>query len=123
MDIFARWHSAATRLFLINLAQMPKKEQRGFAFPGALVHDFPVPRQEAPLDPRTQLKEIQKMSEILVVTSKVKSYIKDKSGMNTQGALPEELSKRLATILDKAIENAKADGRKTVMDRDVPAGM
>ncbi len=61
------------------------------------------------------------MSEVLVVASKVKTYIKDKSGMNTSGAVPEELSKRLATILDRAIENAKNDGRKTVMDRDVPA--
>jgi histone H3/H4 len=61
------------------------------------------------------------MSEVLVVASKVKSYIKDKSGMNTSGAVPEELSKRLAVILDQAIENAKNDGRKTVMDRDVPA--
>lgn len=75
------------------------------------------------LYPRTQLKEIEKMSEILVVASKVKSYIKEKSEMNTSGAVPEELSKRLTVILDKAIENAKADGRKTVMDRDVPAGM
>lgn len=61
------------------------------------------------------------MSEILVVASKVKSYIKDKSEMNTSGAVPEELSKRVMSLLDKAIENAKADGRKTVMDRDVPA--
>lgn len=61
------------------------------------------------------------MSEVLVVTSKVKGYIKEKSGMNTQGALPEELSKRVVALLDKAIENAKNDGRKTVMDRDVPS--
>ena len=61
------------------------------------------------------------MSEILVVASKVKSYIKEKSaGMNTSGAVPDELSKRVAALLDKSIENAKADGRKTVMDRDVP---
>ncbi len=60
------------------------------------------------------------MSEVLVVASKVKSYIKDKSQMNTSGSVPEELSKRVAALLDKAIENAKADGRKTVMDRDVP---
>ncbi len=60
------------------------------------------------------------MSEVLVVASKVKSFIKDKSGMNTSGAVPEELSKRLEVLLEKAIENAKADGRKTVMDRDVP---
>lgn len=60
------------------------------------------------------------MSEVLVVASKVKSYIKEKSGMNTSGAVPEELSKRVALLLDKAVENAKNDGRKTVMDRDVP---
>lgn len=64
------------------------------------------------------------MSEVLVVSSKVKSYIKEKSGgMNTSGTVPEELSKRLATLLDKAIENAKAEGRKTVMDRDVPSSL
>lgn len=60
------------------------------------------------------------MSEVLVVASKVKSYIKEKGDMNTSGAVPEELSKRIALLLDKAIQNAKADGRKTVMDRDVP---
>ncbi len=63
------------------------------------------------------------MSEVLVVASKVKSYIKDKSQMNTSGSVPEELSKRVVALLDKAIENAKADGRKTVMDRDVPANL
>jgi histone H3/H4 len=61
------------------------------------------------------------MSEILVVASKVKSYIKEKGQMNTSGDVPEELSKRVAALLDKAMENAKADGRKTVMDRDVPS--
>lgn len=63
------------------------------------------------------------MSEVLVVTSKVKGYIKEKGGMNCQGALPEELSKRVVQLLDKAIENAKNDGRKTVMDRDVPTSL
>lgn len=63
------------------------------------------------------------MSEVLVVASKVKSYIKEKGGMNTSGAVPEELSKRVLALLDKAVENAKADGRKTVMDRDVPANL
>ena len=60
------------------------------------------------------------MSEVLVVASKVKSYIKEKSGMNTSGAVPEELSKRVAILLEKAVENAKQDGRQTVMDRDIP---
>jgi histone H3/H4 len=60
------------------------------------------------------------MSEVLVVASKVKNYIKEKGQMNTQGAVPEELSKRIESLLDRAIENAKKDGRKTVMDRDIP---
>jgi len=60
------------------------------------------------------------MSEVLVVASKVKNYIKEKGEMNTSGSVPDELSKRIEILLDKAIQNAKADGRKTVMDRDVP---
>lgn len=63
------------------------------------------------------------MSEILVVASKVKSLIKEKAGMNTSGAVPEELSKRVAALCEKAIANAQADGRKTVMDRDIPTSL
>lgn len=63
------------------------------------------------------------MSEVLVVASKVKTFIKDKSGMNTSGSVPDELSKRVQVLLEKAIENAKNDGRKTVMDRDIPMNL
>jgi histone H3/H4 len=57
--------------------------------------------------------------EILVVQSKVKSYIKAKSGMNTSGAVAERLSSIVRELCDRAIAAAKADGRKTVMDRDL----
>lgn len=60
------------------------------------------------------------MSDVLVVTSKVKAFIKDQAQMNTSGNVPNELSERIRQLCQKAIENAKADGRKTVMDRDVP---
>ncbi|NUM89677.1 MAG: hypothetical protein HUU37_10770 [Bdellovibrionales bacterium] len=60
------------------------------------------------------------MSEVLVVTSKVKAFIKEKSQMNTSGSVPEELSKRIIVMLERAIENAQREGRKTVMDRDIP---
>ncbi len=60
------------------------------------------------------------MSDVLVVTSKVKGFIKDQSQMNTSGTVPNELSERIRQLCLKAIENAKADGRKTVMDRDIP---
>ncbi len=59
------------------------------------------------------------MSEILVVTSKVKKMIKDKSGLSTSASLIDALSSKVAMMCEAAIENAKNDGRKTVMDRDL----
>ena len=56
--------------------------------------------------------------EVLVVTSKVKNYIREKSGMNTAGSVPEAISEKIRLLCEQAIEKARADGRKTVMDRD-----
>lgn len=58
------------------------------------------------------------MSDVLVVVSKVKSYIKDQSQMNTAASASSALSKIVREACDRAIENAKRDGRKTIMDRD-----
>lgn len=58
------------------------------------------------------------MSDVLVVVSKVKSYIKDQSQMNTSASAASALSKIVREACDRAIENAKRDGRKTIMDRD-----
>jgi histone H3/H4 len=59
------------------------------------------------------------MSEVLVVTSKVKKLIKEKGDMNTSAATIEVLSKAIEKLCLKGVESAKADGRKTVMDRDI----
>jgi histone H3/H4 len=56
--------------------------------------------------------------EVLVVASKLKNYIRGKSGMNTSGAVIDVLSSKIRGLCDQAIEAAKRDGRKTVMDRD-----
>lgn len=56
--------------------------------------------------------------EVLVVASKLKNYIRTKSGMNTSAAVMSALSNRIRQLCDQAIENAKREGRKTVMDRD-----
>lgn len=56
--------------------------------------------------------------DVLVVASKVKKYIKEKSAMNTSAAVMDELTKIVMRECDKAIERAKQDHRKTVMDRD-----
>ena len=60
------------------------------------------------------------MSEVLVVASKVKKYIKEKGGCNTSSDTIEQLSKAVGKLCMKGAESAKSNGRKTVMDRDIP---
>lgn len=56
--------------------------------------------------------------EVLVVASKIKSYIKNKGDMKTSANVLEVLSDRLRAMCDQAVESARSDGRKTVLDRD-----
>jgi histone H3/H4 len=56
--------------------------------------------------------------EVLVVVSKLKKHIKDTAGMNTAGNVAPKLSQIVQQLCAQAIERAKSDGRKTVMDRD-----
>lgn len=58
-------------------------------------------------------------AETLVVTSKVKKYIKEKGDCNTSGETIEALSKAVEKLCERGLEAAKADGRKTVMARDI----
>lgn len=58
------------------------------------------------------------MSGQLVVASKVKAIIKEKSGMNTSSSVMEALSRIVEKECDKAISRAHQAKRKTVMDRD-----
>jgi ATP-dependent 26S proteasome regulatory subunit len=58
--------------------------------------------------------------DVLVVVSKVKKYVRDRSGMNTSDAVAEALGAHVRKVCDDAIRNAVRDGRKTVLDRDVP---
>jgi histone H3/H4 len=56
--------------------------------------------------------------DVLVVVSKVKDYIKAKSDMNTSDSVKELLSEKIRQLCDDAIDKARSEGRKTVMDRD-----
>ncbi len=56
--------------------------------------------------------------EILVVASKIKKYVRSVAGMSTSANVLPKLSNAIRSLCDQAIENARADGRKTVMDRD-----
>jgi hypothetical protein len=59
-------------------------------------------------------------SDILIVVSKMKKYIRDRSGMNTSDSVAEVLSDHVRALCDLAIRTAGANGRRTVLDRDVP---
>jgi histone H3/H4 len=59
-------------------------------------------------------------NDILVVASKLKKYIRARSGMNTSDSVMSALSAHVRAICNQAIRTAAQDGRKTVMDRDLP---
>lgn len=56
--------------------------------------------------------------EVLVVVSKLKAYVKARSGMNTSDGVVGVLSDHLRRLCAEAIRNAARDGRRTVMERD-----
>lgn len=58
--------------------------------------------------------------EVLIVVSRMKKYIKDRSSMSTAEAVAAALSVHVRALCDEAIRAAGADGRKTVLERDVP---
>jgi len=77
----------------------------------------PAPARVMPDD---ESSEEVSTDDILVVASKLKAYIKARAGMNTSASVLETLSDRIRSMADDAIENARAEGRKTVLDRDFP---
>jgi hypothetical protein len=56
--------------------------------------------------------------DVLVVVSKLKAYVKARSGMNTSDGVVDVLSAKIRKLCDAAIEVAQTEGRKTVLDRD-----
>ena len=74
----------------------------------------PAPARPAPPPPPAPALP----AEILVVVSKLKAYVRDRSGMNTSDAVAEVLSAELRRLCDRAIQNARREGRRTVMERD-----
>lgn len=79
-----------------------------------IVQPAPAPAASAKdLDPRPS-------DEVLVVASKVKAYIKARSGLNVSAGVMDVLSEHIRRICDESIRESRRNERKTVMDRDVP---
>jgi hypothetical protein len=56
--------------------------------------------------------------DVLIIASRLKEYIQARADMNTSGQVMEVLSEFVRRVCDRAIDNARAEGRKTVMERD-----
>ena len=57
--------------------------------------------------------------EVLIIASRLKDFIDARSGgYSTSQSVMDVLSDHVRTVCDRAIDQARADGRKTVMDRD-----
>jgi hypothetical protein len=67
----------------------------------------PAPQRRDPL-PR----------DILIVASKLKSYVRARSGMNTSDRVMDALSDRVRALCDEAIRKAERAERRTLLDRD-----
>jgi hypothetical protein len=59
-------------------------------------------------------------AEVLVVASRLKSYIKTVSGLSTSDGVLFVLSEALRGLCDESMENARRAERLTVLERDVP---
>lgn len=70
------------------------------------------------MTPKTATAAAATPREVLVIASRLKDYIQARSEFNTSQSVMDVLSDHLRVVCDRAIENARADGRKTVMDRD-----
>ncbi|HUH03792.1 MAG TPA: hypothetical protein VML75_17475 [Kofleriaceae bacterium] len=58
--------------------------------------------------------------DILIVVSKLKKYIKARSGFSTSDNVMARLSDHVRWVADQAIRSAGEHDRKTVLDRDIP---
>jgi len=58
--------------------------------------------------------------EVLIVASRLKEYVRARSGFHTSESVLDPLSELVRRAIDQAMESARREGRKTVLDRDVP---
>ena len=93
-------------------------EKRAPSDPNA--EQAPAPKKILPTTAGSAKSGASDSDDVLVVVTKVRKYIADKSGMNTSSGVYELLTSRIKTLCDMAIDTARSQGRKTVMDRDVP---
>jgi len=79
----------------------------------------PQRRVVSPAQPAApEAAEGESGSDVLIVASKLKKYVRERSGMNTSDAVMAVLSDHVRDLCREAIRQAGQDGRRTVLDRD-----
>jgi len=73
-----------------------------------------------PRDAAPAKRASESSPEVLIVASRLKSYIRAQSGFNTSDSALRPLSDFVRRACDKGIRNATHDERTTVMGRDIP---
>jgi len=58
--------------------------------------------------------------EVLIIASRLKDYIRVRSGFHTSESVLDPLSEAVRHLCDEAILKAEREGRRTVLERDVP---
>ena len=77
-------------------------------------------RRRVATPPSTRSASTGPPQEVLIVASRLKDYVRERAGFNTSEGVLEPLSILVRRVCDQAIENARREGRRTVLDRDVP---
>lgn len=83
----------------------------------------PITRSRAPSLATGAPERDDRPRDIIMIVTKVKQYVKERSGMNTSDSVAAVLSAHMRRLAREAIRKAAADDRKTVLDRDVVAAL
>lgn len=79
---------------------------------------IPTSQPQTTSNAMTSAKPSSMSNEVLVVVSKMKQYIRETSEFNTSEDVNQILSNMIRIACDRAVDKARASGRKTVMARD-----
>lgn len=102
-------------------AHVPVMNHRGAWAEERRAPKGPAPEVAAPEARRRVVREPEEEKEaedVLVIASRLKAYIREKSDFNTSADALEALSVIIRRASDEAIRRARAEGRRTVKGRD-----
>lgn len=76
-----------------------------------------IPSQKKLSEPSHKQKS--KGGEALIIASRLKDFVNSQSEYNTSASVIDALSDHVRHVVMQAIDNAREDGRKTVMEQDL----